>query len=187
MKKEYDHLGQHLAIEMNQECAIDDLRSHPSFGIGGDFEQEEIRLGLAAPARLDQPVGQSAVLHDFGLKRLPRFEIADAPHPEDRIAVMLDQPLTALVVPLHVKSTLALSLDRSRAEKGDRAIIDNCPSEDARLTFVDLRDVPFLLSPFSQAVKAAMGGLAAEGESLWREISLDWSARMKRSTALLRA
>lgn len=40
-------------------------------------------------------------MHGFGLKRFPRSDLAHADQAEDRVAVVLDQPLAAPVVFLH--------------------------------------------------------------------------------------
>jgi len=53
-----------------------------------------------ADAGSDPVVGKSTGLQQLGLERLPRDDLAHAGQPENRIAVMLDQPLAALIVRL---------------------------------------------------------------------------------------
>ena len=70
--EEQDHgLGEDAAIEVDQRRVVDDLVGDAGLGIGGDFQDVEVRFGLTVSPDLDQAVGQPAGLDQLGWKRLP--------------------------------------------------------------------------------------------------------------------
>ncbi len=70
--EEQDHgLGEDAVMEADQRRVDDDLVGDAGLGIGGDFQDVEVRFGLPVSPDLDQAVGQPAGLDQLGWKRLP--------------------------------------------------------------------------------------------------------------------
>jgi hypothetical protein len=101
MEKQNQNVGNDLTVEINEGRVADDLLGYTGLGVSRDLEHEEVGLGLAVASDLDEAVGKSARLNDLSLERLPRGYLTNAGQPEDRIAVMLDEPLAALIVFVH--------------------------------------------------------------------------------------
>ena len=110
MQHQRDDVGNNSPVKVDQGHIAEDLFSDASFGIGCKLEDEETRLELSLEKRLDQAVRQLPGLNHLGLKRAPCFNSHDPCHPEDRIAVMLDQPFAALVVFLHLAAFVVESV-----------------------------------------------------------------------------
>src|SRR5439155_22640700 len=64
-------------------------------------------------------VGQATGLDRLGLEGLPRGDVAHAGQAEDRVTVVLDQPLAALVVFLHRSSLRPRRSTGPRRRSGD--------------------------------------------------------------------
>ena len=97
----HQDLGHDSAVEIDQGHVAERLLGDPRLGVRGQLEDEQAGLGLPPATGLDQAVGQAAGLDDLGLQRPPLGDVVDPGQAEDRVAVVLDQPLAAPVVLLH--------------------------------------------------------------------------------------
>ena len=101
MQDQHQGFGQFPTIEVDEKEIAGDLLGEPGIGVGGDLQNVEVQLGSSLAVDFDQPIGKTPGLDKLRLERAPIENVADARQTKDRVAMVLDQPLAALVVLLH--------------------------------------------------------------------------------------
>jgi hypothetical protein len=97
MKNAGQQLGQHLELVIRQAQVVQSLFGDSLLGIGGHFEKKVIRRLAAMQKDLQKAVGQAAWLNQFRLQGPPAANVPDSSEIEHAVAVLLNQPLAALV------------------------------------------------------------------------------------------
>ena len=97
-----------LPVEEDECRAPDYLFDDSGLGVRGDLQNVQVEVRLPAASNFDQAIRKSTWLNELGLKGPPRFDVIHARQAKDRIAVMLNQPLAALVVFVHRFSAFGL-------------------------------------------------------------------------------
>ena len=104
--EEKDHdLREDTAVEQDEDHVVDDLLDYAGLRVSRDLEDVLVWPVLPPVLDFDQSVREPAGLDQFGLERAPGRNVAHPGHPQDRITVVLDQPLATFVVLVHPTST----------------------------------------------------------------------------------
>ena len=98
MQHQRNPLGQHAAVQVNQQGVAQRLFLDPPLRVGGDLHEEPIRYFLIREGDLKQAVRQLAGLHDLRLHGPPGAEAGHAGQAEQAVAVVVDHPLAAAVL-----------------------------------------------------------------------------------------
>jgi hypothetical protein len=93
-----NHFRQLISIEKHQHRVARELIADAPFGIRGDFQQKQIVLRRALEPHFQQAVRQLARLNNFALDRAPALNIGDVRQTQNRVAVLLKEPLAAAVI-----------------------------------------------------------------------------------------
>lgn len=114
VEDEREDLGKHAPVEIDQRGVADGLIVEPGFRIGGHFDDEKIGTVATGQQGLDESVRESSGLNELGLERSPGEDVGDSGKAENRVSVMLNEPLAAFVVFVHRGSRHRAGLVRVR-------------------------------------------------------------------------